>query len=107
MTISRNAMAIMHFGVLFMALGFMTGQSVAKPKKVKCDPDGTANERIGCLHNANVDQWSKLNSHYSRYLDSLIDKCAKDNPGGGSGGFEDRTTCVSKALEAEAKRVNL
>ena len=84
-----------------------TQQGVAEPQKGKCNPNGVAFEVIGCVHNANVDQWRKLNKNYSKYLDSMFDKCAKDNPGGGSGGFDDRTTCVSKALDAEAKRVNL
>jgi hypothetical protein len=79
----------------------------AKPKKVSCDPNGTPNLVIGCIDNANLDIWEKLNRNYGRYLDSLYAKCQKDNPGGGSGGHEARATCVSKALEAEARRVNL
>ena len=88
------------------ALLSATQPALAKPQKAKCNPTGTQNERIGCLHNANVDQWEQLNRFYARYLDSIFEKCAKDNPGGGSGGFEDRTSCATKALEAEAKRVD-
>lgn len=89
-----------------LALSLTTIHSEAQPRKGSCNPRGTANEVIGCLHNANVDHSKKLNKQYSKYLDSIFEKCAKDNTGGGSGGFDDRTRCATEALGAEAKRIN-
>jgi hypothetical protein len=78
-----------------------------KPRRVQCNLEGVAFEVLGCLHNDNVDYWEKLNRHYAKHLDAIFAKCQRDNPGGGSGGFEDRINCASKTLEEEAKRVNM
>jgi uncharacterized protein YecT (DUF1311 family) len=89
-----------------LVLSLTTIHSEAQLRKGSCNPNGTANEVIGCLHNANVDQSKNLNKRYSKYLDSIFETCAKKNTGGGSGGFDDRTRCVTEALGAEEKRIN-
>jgi hypothetical protein len=94
-------------GTMALALVALSPQAQAEPKKVECVPNGTAFQVLGCAYNANVDKWHELNTHYSEYLDSIFTKCEKDNTGGGSGGFDDRISCVTKALAAEAARVNL
>lgn len=100
----RYISTLLAIGALFMALARGTP---VKSEKVDCDSNGTANQQIGCIDNANAHLREQLSRHYSHYLDSIFETCAKDNPGGGSGGHEDRAICARSALKAEAIRVNL
>ena len=52
-----------------------------------------------------VDLWEKLVKHYENKLDAVVAACAKEKPGGGSGGHQDRVECVTKRYEEEGKRV--
>lgn len=90
-----------------VALVVVSSAAFAKPEREKCNPNGTANETIGCVQNMYVDLWEKLVKHYENKLDAVVAACAKEKPGGGSGGHQDRVECVTKRYEEEAKRVKL
>lgn len=100
----RNILTLLAIGALFMGLARGTP---ARSEKVECNANGTAHQQIGCIDNANAELKEQLRRHYSLYLDSFLAECARINPGGGSGGHEDRAICASSAFKAEAKRVKL
>jgi len=52
----------------------MTQPAQAIPEKVKCDPNGTENDRIGCIDNSNVDLWESPNNYYAQYLELVVRK---------------------------------
>jgi hypothetical protein len=69
-----------------------------------CNPDGTANEQIGCMHNDNVSRAKALQSKLGDTVCKVFAECAAEFTGGGSGGHSDRVECASKKLDAlEAK----
>jgi hypothetical protein len=71
--------------------------------QTRCNPNGTANEVIGCIDDANIATKTRLSSYYSsQYLNSFDTQCQAEFPGGGSGGHEDRAKCLQKKLQDAA-----
>lgn len=77
------------------------------PTLSKCNLNGTANQQIGCLDNDNAAKLAVLKSAYSKRLESFYSECEQQFQGGGSGGHEDRATCVASRIEQEAVRVGI
>jgi hypothetical protein len=81
---------------------------VAQPTsaQAQCNPNGTANEKIGCIDEVNIATKRWLSIYYdSGYLNSLGAQCQAEFPGGGSGGHEDRATCLQKKLQDAGAKV--
>jgi hypothetical protein len=77
------------------------------PALAKCNPNGTANEAIGCIDEGNDATKKQLARFYSRYLYTFNTQCQTQFPGGGSGGHSDRAMCLQDKLKAESGRVGL
>jgi hypothetical protein len=77
------------------------------PALAKCNPNGTANEVIECIDEDNAAQKSRLAGFYPSHLNSFDVKCQQQNPGGGSGGHQDRAFCLQNMLKEEASRVGM
>ena|ERR1700730_4889574 len=72
-----------------------------------CNPNGTANEVISCIDDANLAAKKQLTQFYSQYLGSLDNKCQAEFSGGGSGGHQDRAICLQNKLKQEAARIGM
>ena len=72
-----------------------------------CNPNGTENEIIGCIDEANAAMQKRLAAFYPKFLNSFSAQCQTQFPGGGSGGHSDRATCLQDKLKDEATRVGL
>jgi hypothetical protein len=89
-------------GATFCLLAF----GLATPARAVCNPDGTANEVIGCIDDDNIATKRQLSRFYpAQYLDSLDVQCRAEFPGGGSGGHEDRAICLQRKLKDAAAKV--
>jgi hypothetical protein len=92
---------------ILLAATFLTLIMPTSPVHAACDPNGVANEVIGCIDTDNAATKARLAKFYSRYLNSFATQCQAENPGGGSGGHLDRATCLQKRLKQEALRVGI
>ena len=61
-------------------------------------------QQIACIEQQNEANAERLGGNWRRQLDKFIRECAKEWPGGGSGGREDRATCVGKNIDKAAKK---
>jgi hypothetical protein len=92
---------------LFLAALCCLAVMPATSAKAVCNPNGTANEVIGCIDEANAVMQKWLAAFYPKFLNSFSAQCQTQFPGGGSGGHSDRATCLQDKLKAEAARVGL
>jgi uncharacterized protein YecT (DUF1311 family) len=77
------------------------------PAKAECNPNGTENQIIGCVDEANAALKKRLIKAYPLFLSRFEARCAEQNPGGGSGGHSDRAQCLAAKLKEEKARVGL
>jgi len=90
-----------------LAVCFGLALAFSAPAYAVCNPNGTANEVIGCIDDANAASKVRLTKFYATYLKSFDAKCQASNPGGGSGGHQDRAVCLQDMLKAEGARIGL
>jgi hypothetical protein len=92
-------------GTAFKASFYFLAFALATPAQAACNPNGTANEVIGCIDEDNIATKRQLSRFYSsQYLDSLDAQCQAEFPGGGSGGHEDRAICLQEKLKDAAAK---
>ena len=65
-----------------------------------CDPDGVAHQVIACIEEENEARAKDFGSNWEDRYKDFIRLCAKDHPGGGSGGRASRAECVSEKINA-------
>jgi hypothetical protein len=101
-----RVLSVCRYGALSAAFCFFA-VGLTPPVHAECNPNGTANEVIGCIDDANVATKKQLTLFYSRYLQSLDAKCQAEFSSGGSGGHQDRATCLQQKLKDEAARIGM
>ena len=69
-----------------------------------CNPNGLMMQQIACIEEKNEADAKLLGGNWRRELEKFQAECLKENPGGGSGGREDRATCVSEKIKKASKK---
>ncbi len=102
-----KAMQFARYLIALLAVAAATAAFDVSPAKAECNPNGTENQIIGCVDEANAALKKRLIKAYPAFLKRFETRCAEQNPGGGSGGHSDRAQCLAARLNEEKTRVGL
>jgi len=78
--------------------------SVSAGHAADCKKNGVMMEQIACIEAQNETDAKALGAGWRQAFEKIQRECAKDWPGGGSGGREDRATCVAGKIKKAAKK---